>query len=203
MRMVLLSFILAVFPTSVLGQQSTDDANSLVAEIARSLVENPAKRGVVAYKMPAFRVLLTADQELNASASPGLHTIFIPIEMVNFLKADKGEIAFLLAHELGHIQNDAECRQQWARLRPVDLQRQCEAAADFIGIQYMMAAGYNPFDAAALMGRFAMLHGNQSTVMGMIVGRLTSNHPVDLDRMRQMGEYARTVCQTRPELCPH
>lgn len=171
-----------------------------VNEIVANL-QNP-QNGVQQYTMPGFTVGMSKSPELNAWALVDVHTVLVTETMVRVLYRDPGELAFVIAHEIGHIQ-DAGCNARNSRLglRGVALQRSCEAAADQIGMQYLLAAGYSPFDAAGLMGKLLMADPAQGTILGIVAGRFLSDHPVSTDRIRQLREYAVTACQARAEMC--
>jgi hypothetical protein len=51
------------------------------------------------------------------------------------------------------------------------------------------------------MGRLMTLTSDHTSVLGIVVRRFTSNHPVDLDRIARMRDDARQVCIDRPEIC--
>jgi predicted Zn-dependent protease len=177
-------------------EQLTGIAN----EVAQSLIENPAKRGIQAYAMPSFSVVMVDNLELNAYATPSTNTVTVTSILVRVMS--KSELAFVIAHEIGHLQ-DANCTARGVaqRLSGVSLQRMCEAAADQIGVQYLLAAGYSPFEAAGAMGKLMMLDPGQSSILGIIVGRFVSDHPVTVDRIKQMASDARLACEDRPEMC--
>ena len=196
MRLWILALL--CFPLSV----SAQNLNVVVNEVVSSLTD--PKNGIQQYRMPAFTVELTVNKELNAYADLRTHTIYLNTSLVQVFYGDRGELAFVIAHEIGHIQ-DAGCAARGAaqRLRGTALQRMCEAAADQIGMQYLLAAGYSPFDAAGVMGKLLMIDPAQSSVLGIVLGRFVSDHPVDVDRVKQLAGYARLVCQDRPEVCRH
>lgn len=186
------------------SQQGADELLVIANRVAQTLIENPAARGVQPYDMPRFTLDITSarTKTWNAFAVSKTHTIEIGYQLASLLQDDEDEFAFVIAHELGHLQ-DANCYQrgQAQHLTGTALQRMCEASADQIAIQYMLAAGYSAFDAAGAMGRLLMLDQSQTSIRGIIVGRFTSDHPVSIDRIRQIDIYAHQACEQRPEIC--
>lgn len=184
------------------GAQDKDELSAVANDVSRSLNEDAAAHGRKQYAMPEYRLVVDESNEINAFADVAHHTVHLNSALVEMLKNDRGELAFVIAHEIGHIQ-DANCRArgEGQRLRGSALQRMCEAAADTIAMQYIMAAGFSPFDAAGFMGRMLMVDSRQSSVLGIVVGRFTLDHPVNIDRVQRMVEAAKMVCQDRPEIC--
>src|ERR1700758_3128323 len=141
---------------------AAQDVTALVRDAVTSL-QSPAN-GVKQYQMPYFQVQISASNEVNASADPAKHIVYINAILVKILARDPGELAFVIAHEIGHI-TDAGCPERTLRLgyHGQALKRICESAADQIGMQYLLAAGFSPFDAAGLMGRLLMVDPSQSS----------------------------------------
>lgn len=207
MRFTLFVLLLAITPPSAASQglDAFPDVGPVVDEVARSLVDGPSKRGIKPYDMPHFYIQIATNPGLNASAKVAEHTIVLQYDLVRLMKESKGELAFVIAHELGHIQ-DGNCQERGLRqgLKGPALQRMCETTADLIGLEYTMAAGYNPSDAAAVMGRLILANSaSEGTVTGIVLGRFKSDHPVDIDRIQRITTYANTICTQRPEICTH
>jgi predicted Zn-dependent protease len=128
--------------------------------------------------------------------------ICIPISLVHFIGESEGELAFFMAHEMGHALDDtcktANGRAQVAsRSNPLSLllrrprlneQRSCEARADTIAFKLFTASGYNPYDAAAAFGRLEMYLGDTSTGVIARLGALGGDHPMTPDRIKHMRE---------------
>ena len=128
--------------------------------------------------------------------------ICIPTAFVHFMGDAEGEMAFFVAHEMGHALDDT-CKtangraQVAARANPltrlfarprVNEQRSCEKRADEIAFHLFTAAGYNPYDAAAAFGRLAMYLGDTSTGVFARLGNLAGDHPMTPDRIKHMRE---------------
>lgn len=154
------------------------------------------------FRLPNFQVMIGSSQEINAYANQRTDTVILPESMVHFLHQDEGELAFVVAHELGHLQ-DKQCSQlaPQVRITREGQSRFCEARADEIGLQYLVGAGYNPFDAAAFFGRLLMFSGRTS-VFDILWGRIANDHPVDVDRIENLRQTVSRYCQQNPAACP-
>lgn len=174
--------------------QIPEDLLRLVARIESRLRKNH-------FALPPFRILVSNSQEINAYAKPEEGIVEIPIGIVRFLAANEGELAWVVSHEIAHI-FDRQCRRLAPsyRLTLQGQSRLCEERADEFGVQYLIGAGYNPFDAAAVMGRFMMLRGDNS-VLSVLVGRMLNTHPVSMDRVQRLRQNVIGVCRTNVVLC--
>ena len=146
---------------------------------------------------------------VNANMATSL--VCVPVAMVRFMGDGDGELAFIVAHEIGHTVDDtcktAEGRLAVANSRgsfgalfgglvggqqgaiessKVSQQRGCEARADEIGFKIFTAAGYNPFDAAGAFGRLEMYSGDTHTGILAHLSALGSDHPMTPDRISRM-----------------
>jgi hypothetical protein len=160
------------------------------------------------YKLPPFRVLITNKQEMNAYAHPGYNVVEIPTPWCDFFAGDEGELAFTIAHELGHLVDKEYATQRMAQAQqqsllgrvPLYVQRQLESRADEIGLKYIIGGGYNPYDAAAQFGRLLMFSG-QTGVLEQLVGKVFSTHPVDNDRIANFRRTLIRYCQENAGAC--
>jgi len=159
--------------------RNVGEAAAVVGHVVERLKHNR-------FQIPEFHVSVNDSKEINAYAQADLKQITIPIGIVRFLRADEGELAFVIAHEIGHIQ-DRQCHEiaEHARITQEGQSRLCEQRADALGLQYLVGAGYNPYDAAAFFGRLLM-YGGGATVLDTLLGRMASDHPVDLDRINNL-----------------
>lgn len=153
------------------------------------------------YQMPSFTVEMTTSQEVNAFAdTTNGHKIWINRALVQAFYGSPGELAFVIAHEAGHLQ-DKDCKWRVAKMPPAAGQRFCEANADWLGVQYLMAAGFNPWAAGGAMGRLMMAAPQGNSITALIIGRFKSDHPISIDRINQLGADANRVCVERAEIC--
>lgn len=187
-----------------LAQKDRAELMLALSDVTTALHDNPTKHGIRPYIMPQYQIALLAPGQMtmNANGDPVTHIVRISPDLVEVLKNDRGELAFIIAHELGHIQ-DANCQARGVaqRLSGLPLQRMCESAADVIGLQYMMAAGYNPYDSAGALGKLLMFSQTESSITGIILNRFMSDHPVDIDRIKHLKDFSNQVCIERPDIC--
>jgi Zn-dependent protease with chaperone function len=141
--------------------------------------------------------------EVDISSETSL--ICIPVALVHFMEGEEGELAFILAHEVGHAIDD-RCRTLKGRSRVAEHsgmgyvlailfghsagdeagdQRACEARADELGFNLMTRAGYDPNDAAAAFQRFSDRSALPATAP-LFFARLAAlgkDHPITPDRI--------------------
>ena len=155
-------------------------------------------------------VALANSDVINAWAVNGNMTtslVCVPVAMVRFMGDGDGELAFIIAHEIGHTVDDtcktAEGRLAVANSRGslgalfgglvggqqgaiassrVSQQRGCEARADEIGFTIFTASGYNPFDAAGAFGRLEMYTGDTHKGILARLSALGTDHPMTTAR---------------------
>jgi len=144
-------------------------------------------------------------------------TIVLPTGIIHFLEQSEGELAFVIAHEVGHLADQAfygisntgglKLGQPGAGLGAslgtygaTANSRTCERRADEIGVQFIAAADYNPFDAAAFFGRLMMYQG-QTGMLQNFFARFTSDHPIDQDRIADIRCMITGYCQQNPPAC--
>ena len=139
------------------------------------------------YQPPSFDWTVQKTDVVNAFADSQHHTIVITTGMVNFTRDDPGELAFVVAHELGHLVDQplgcqaALRRERIATLTQQGAQRQCEARADNVGFQYFVGAHFNPYEAAAYFGRFQMYFGKPG-----LLAQFAMDHPIDAERIQNL-----------------
>lgn len=141
-------------------------------------------------------VVNASDENLSADVS----LICIPVVLVHFMGGTEGELAFILAHEIGHA-TDKRCKTLKGRFGVAPLatlfgrisgdgaggQRACEARADELGVNLMTRAGYDPEDAAAALQRLDM--SGMSTAGPVLLARLAAlgeDHPITADRIHHI-----------------
>lgn len=197
-RKLMTVLLFAFLYSRALAQEGADTA---IKQAVNGLLHGGDVQGITQYKMPEFTVVLGPEKEINAWAEVSSHTIRVTRPLINVMS--EGELAFVIAHEVGHIQ-DSDCptRGAKAHLSGTALKRMCEAAADQIAVQYLMAAGYSPFEGAGVIGKLLMADPAQGSILGIVLGRFLSDHPVSVDRIKQLGQYAAQACHERSELCP-
>jgi Zn-dependent protease with chaperone function len=150
--------------------------------------------------------------DANAFALPG-GTIVITDQLIKKAKSDD-EIAGVLAHEIGHVQNRHQLQQiyrllgisfmigviggdasqivddvvtQAAALQSLAYTREFEAHADARSVEIMVAAGRNPLAFVDLLDRITADHGG-SKKTGWL-----SSHPGTDDRRSSVSEKAKSL----------
>jgi len=153
----------------------------------------------VANKSRTFSLEAITGTEPNAFALPG-GFIFVTRSLVELCQWNQNEVAFILAHEMGHVirghamnrivSNSAIAAASRAApvrgllagwLRRVGVQflesaysQDLESEADKLGVRLTAAAGYDPYAAVQLLQRLAKLN---STVSQFNLGSYFSSHP--------------------------
>ena len=153
----------------------------------------------VANKSRTFSLEAVTGTEPNAFALPG-GFIFVTRSLVELCQWNHNEVAFILAHEMGHVirghamnrivSNSAIAAASRAApvrgllagwLRRVGVQflesaysQDLESEADKLGVRLTAAAGYDPHAAVQLLRRLAKLN---STVSQFNLGSYFSSHP--------------------------
>jgi predicted Zn-dependent protease len=73
--------------------------------------------------------------------------------------------------------------------------RKDESEADYLGVQYMYAAGYDPTGAISIFEKLQSLQRKQPGVLD----RLFSTHPMDSDRIQKTEKEIGRILPERPE----
>ena len=131
--------------------------------------------------------------------------------MAGFVNYDPDEEAFVIAHEIGHVQDWENCQTLKAQKLNQALilkghaftkgQQVCEENADFYGLQYMWGAGFNPYAAGAIMGRLEMYLPNQTRGMGALLTNFVSDHPISPERTKKLREEMIQLCSKPGTVC--
>ena len=131
--------------------------------------------------------------------------------MAQFLNYDPDEEAFIIGHEIGHVQDWENCAAlKVARMNRAPILKQlaltgarqaCEENADNYGLQYMWGAGYNPFAAGALFGRLEMYAPNETRGMASMLNNFLSDHPISSERIRKLRAVVAHLCSQQGTVC--
>ena len=178
------------------GETSQPATHSLHQTIVDRIVKRLEKNK---FQLPQFRILISNQNDINAYAMSDQQLVVLPTAMIEFLAGSEGELAFIIAHELGHI-SDRECAAALRTKATLSKIRFCEARADELGLQYLVGAGYNPYDAAAFFGRMMMFTG-ETSLWRNFWRRFTSDHPIDLDRINALRNTMLAFCRRFPAEC--
>ena len=173
-----------------------------VNRVGQSLVRNSDA------KVP-FTFQVIDDDSLNAFALPG-GFIFVHTGLMNAAETE-AEMASAMAHEIAHVaarhMTRQACRAQIANIASTPLiflggwggyamrqaasmaipmtfltfSRGFEAEADYLGLQYMYAAGYDPTAAIDMFEKMMSLERRKPGS----IAKVFSTHPMNEDRLRK------------------
>ncbi|KAF7070105.1 hypothetical protein CFC21_075658 [Triticum aestivum] len=134
----------------------------------------------------SWELVLARHTSANAMSAPG-GKLLVFTGLLDYFKTD-GEIAFALAHEVGHLiaRHQADIGDSvWLPdfLRRIFLQRM-EIEADRIGILLLAAAGFHPNHALAVAKKQATIAGGYSVWKQI----LDTTHPHPKDRLARLSE---------------
>jgi predicted Zn-dependent protease len=151
------------------------------------------------YQLPPFLWAIQKTPVINASADFKTKTVVLTTGMLEFTRGDPGELAFVIAHELGHLSDQplgcgkALEREKIAIFTMASGLRECEQRADNVGFQYLVGAGFNAYDAPAFFGRFQMIHGQPG-----FLTQFALDHPIDSERIEHLRNLFVKLMQTPP-----
>lgn len=130
--------------------------------------------------------------------------------MASFVNYDPDEEAFIIGHEIGHVQDVAHCAYLHGQASQAVLfqslaqkhaQQACEQDADFYGLQYMWGAGFNPYAAGALMGRLEMYLPDQARGLNSMLNNFLSDHPISSERTKKLRDEMIQLCSKPGTVC--
>lgn len=177
------------------------EASGRVAELTRRL------EACIRPPRTAYSCEVMHDASPNAMALPGGY-LFVSDSLIQLTRSPD-ELAFVIGHEMAHvIQRDAWNRMlnqamlkaasavamrsgylgTWLRQNGLALlrsahERDREFAADALGFNLMVAAGFQPDGAFTILDRIATL-GNEPTALGQYF----SSHPPAHERYARLGQ---------------
>jgi predicted Zn-dependent protease len=170
-----------------------------------------------------FTIKVIDSDEVNAFALPG--GFFYVDSGLILAADEEAELAGVMAHEIAHVAAHHYARQmtraQWARLGTIPLifvgggvgyavyeaagfgipltfmkfQRNFEAEADYLGVQYMYKSGYDP---QAFVTFFEKLQAKEKKKPGTLAKAFAS-HPQTPDRIEKSQEEIGRILPARPQ----
>ncbi len=173
-------------------------------------------------KVP-FTFQVIDDESLNAFALPG-GFIFVHTGLIRAAETE-AEMASAVAHEVAHVaarhMTKQACRAQIANIASIPLiflgglpgyairqgvglaipmtflsfSRGFESEADFLGVQYLYAAGYDP---TASIDMFEKMMSLEKSKPGSIA-KVFSTHPMNDDRLRKTQAEIQKILPQKPE----
>jgi Zn-dependent protease with chaperone function len=150
------------------------------------------------FRQITFLWTIQKSQAINASANVQQNSITVTSGMIDFLRDDPAELAFVVAHELGHLADQPQgCAAALQREKIVthghsDAQRQFEVRADNLGFQYLIAAGFDPYASAAFFGRLQMYQGTPSARTPWVM-----THPISEARIQSLRQLLLKLMQDK------
>lgn len=188
-----------------------------VNRVGQNLVRNSDAR------VPFTFQVIEAD-DLNAFALPGGY-VFVNSGLIIMAEDEDefaGAVAHEIAHVAARHMTRRETKTQLANMATIPLSvvlggwagvaarqgaslaipmtflsftRHDESEADYLGLQYMYAAGYDPNGAITIFEKLgALSRQNPGTV-----SKLFSTHPMDTDRIRKAQREIQEILPARPE----
>lgn len=201
-------------------QQSKVVNDPVVSEYVNRVGQNLVRNSDA--KVP-FTIKVIEDPSINAFALPG-GFMFVNTGLILHADGED-ELAGVLAHEIAHVAARHGTRQatrgEIAQLATIPLifmggaaaygiyeasgllvpmtflkfSRAQEAEADYLGIQYMYKAGYDP---TAFVDFFEKIETIEKRRPGM-VAKVFSTHPPTEDRIKKSQDEIATILKARPE----
>jgi hypothetical protein len=130
----------------------------------------------------------------NASSAPS-GVIQIPYSLSELISDSPSEIAFIVAHELGH-----QIQFRMGRLVYGNPDNDAETDADIVGMILAMSAGYDPYAAAGALAKLAMGDGQSSPLSQAIddvkVSLGVATHPSYGTRINNLWTLLVQACNT-------
>ena len=192
----------------------------ILAEYVNRVAQNIARQSEVSIPV-AVRIIESGD--LNAFTLPGGH-IYINSGMLRLTESE-AELAFVLAHELGHVAARHATREAsrdqviklssfplavfggwtglalWqaagsgAKLGLLKGERAFELQADRLGVDFLDAAGYDP---EAAIDVFERIEATERKTPGHLA-RLSETHPITAERIAQAQKHLDQTAGRRAE----
>jgi predicted Zn-dependent protease len=203
------------------ARESKIDDDAILAEYVNRVGQNLARNSDA--KVPfTFRVI--DGEELNAFALPGGY-VFVYTGLIKLASEEDefaGALAHEIAHVAARHMTCRASEQQLAKAAGIipgillgglggyavrqaanaaipmtflSFSRHDESEADYLGVQYMYAAGYDPTGAVSIFEKLAAL---QKTQPGA-VARVLSTHPMDSERINKTEQEIQKILPAKPE----
>ena len=148
------------------------------------------------------RLVIASNQRANAFASN--NTVTIELGLAELLADSPSELAWIIAHELGHIYQASNGLQFFTTNSEID--------ADIYATFANLFSGYDPYAGAGVLGKLAMASGSTSLII-QIFENLLDPHTSFSNRIGTIfavieivcdSEEARTGCQVYHDIVhPH
>jgi beta-barrel assembly-enhancing protease len=193
----------------------------IVTEYVNRVGQNLARNSDA--KVP-FKFQVIEGNEVNAFALPGGY-VFVYTGLIKMADEEDefaGALAHEIAHVAARHMTRQATRNDIARIGTIPLGgilggwagygarqaagvaipmtflsfgRKDEAEADYLGVQYMYAAGYDPNGAIGIFEKLEALERNRPGV----VSKLFATHPMDADRIAKTQQEINRILPSRPD----
>jgi hypothetical protein len=183
--------------------------------------DRPIKIEEVTTTVPGILLQLhvSDSQVVNAWTTPKTGEIFVTKDLLKIVGPNEGELAFVVAHEMGHVIGfqmgwSAQIQQAqlnsdlssflnslgWALLtakeRANRSQQLEENLADALGLYLLVRSGYNPYDAGAFFGRLEMYMGTTGPATREW-DKYRNDHPFNEDRIENLRKMMARLAEAR------
>lgn len=203
------------------ARESKIDDDPILTEYVNRVGQNLARNSDA--KVPfTFRVI--DGQEMNAFALPGGY-VFVYTGLLQLASEEDefaGALAHEIAHVAARHMTCRATQQRIAGIAGIvpgillgglagvaareavgvagpmtflSFTRKDEAEADYLGVQYMYAAGYDPMGAVSILEKLESLQKTQPGV----VARVLATHPMDADRIDKAEKEIQSILPAREE----
>jgi len=203
------------------ARESKIDDDPILSEYINRVGQNLARNSDA--KVPfTFRVI--DGEEMNAFALPGGY-VFVYTGLIKLASEEDefaGAIAHEIAHVAARHMTCRASKEQVAKVASVipgiflgglgglaarqaanavdpmtflSFSRHDESEADYLGVQYMYAAGYDPTGAVSILEKLEAL---QKTKPGA-VAKVLATHPINADRIDKTEEEIQRILPAKPE----
>lgn len=154
--------------------------------LAYLTVLQTAQRLDPAFSSAPIELVVSSAPEVNAFARNG-NIVQINLALAELISDSPSELAFGVAHELGHIYQQRSGQQLFSSNREDD--------ADVWGLLLSLAAGYDPYAAAGTLSKMAMAADN-SSLTGQLIDDLnfTDAHNSFSTRITKVFDFVQAVC---------
>lgn len=196
------------FIEHTMGYAGCYDAKERPTNAHMKLLRNVVSllKGQNYYRVPSFywTVLYMTPRPacMNSESLTDLKMVFVFTSLMDALHWNRDEIAGVIAHEAGHLQ-DRSCErtidEAISLSKPASMRQVCEDHADNIGLQYMLAAGFDPTRFAYSFAAFENIdpEGESRRL------RRSSDHPTNRNRITNVVQDLDALCNQGMERACH
>ena len=139
-------------------------------------------------------LVISSDPEINARAQNG-DTVQVTLALAELISDSPSELAFVVAHELGHIYQQ--------RTGKFEFDINPERDADEWGVLLSLGAGYDPYAAAGVLSKLAMATGSADLIKQQFFENLllVDAHGSFNQRIATAYSFIEAGCRSTPDVC--